>query len=79
MEDAGVVVDPDPAALVADQLEQAVLLEREDDDLVERVAEHERDHEQRRRDEHVRDAAGGYPPAQTPPPEPCGRGGGVCD
>ena len=42
VEDLRVVVEADPLALVRDQLEEAVLLERERDELVERVPEHRR-------------------------------------
>ena len=43
VQDGAVVVEPDPVALALDQLGQAVLLERERDELVERVAEDRRD------------------------------------
>ena len=45
---------PTDAALVGDQLRQAVVLEREPDEEVERVAEDRDDHDHRRRDQRVR-------------------------
>ena len=49
-----VVVEADPDALALDQLGQPVLLERERDELVERVAEDRRDHDDDRQDQQVR-------------------------
>jgi len=55
--DGLVVVEPDPRALPLDQLRQAVLLERERDELVQRVPENGPDDEEHRRDEEVGDGA----------------------
>ena len=44
-EDRGEVLEADPLALVGDQLEEAVVLEREPDEEVDRVAEDRDDHD----------------------------------
>ena len=51
------VVQADPLALVPDQLEQPVVLEREPDEVVERVSQHRRDHRGCGEEEHVRGGA----------------------
>ena len=56
VQDRPVVGEPDADALVADQLEQAVPLQREPDEVVERVPEDQRDRDDDRRDQRVRDA-----------------------
>ena len=79
VEDLRVVVDADPLALVCDQLEEAVLLERERDELVERVPEHGDDHEQRRREQYVRrqpSAPAGREPDDEPALRPARSWGG---
>jgi hypothetical protein len=77
MEDAAEVVEPDVLAGVLDELEEPVLLERELDEVVDRVAEDRRENEDDRQKKEVRDRpAGDAPTGQPPPPRPCGRGGG---
>jgi hypothetical protein len=77
MEDGAEVVEPDVLAVLLDKLEQAVLLERELDEVVDRVAENRRQDEDDRQNEEVWDRpAGDTPAGQPPPPRPCGRGGG---
>jgi hypothetical protein len=55
-EDRAIVVKADPGSVVTDQLEEAVLLEGEDDELVERISEHRPDRGENRQDEEIRDA-----------------------
>src|SRR6185312_16541064 len=49
-----VVVEADPVTLVLDQLEEPVLLERQPDELVDRVAEEEDDRNRNGQDQSVR-------------------------
>jgi hypothetical protein len=79
VEDAAVVVQPDADPVVLQQLEQPVLLEREPDEVVDRIAEDRPDDEDDRGEEEIRngrapDASAG----DAPPPRPPGgvRGGG---
>ena len=67
-EDRLVVVEADPLALVLDQLDEPVLLEREREQAVHRVAEHGHDHDERRQHEEVRRrrAAGTTTPSSRP-------------
>ena len=53
-EDRLEVVEADPRSLMLDQLDEAVLLEREREEAVQRIAEHGHDHDERRQHEHVR-------------------------
>jgi hypothetical protein len=73
VEDLRVVVDADPLALVGDQLEQPVLLEREREELDERPAEHCHDHGERGEQQRVgRDRPADVNPGPTTS-RPCGR------
>jgi hypothetical protein len=76
VEDAAEVVQADVDALVLDQLEQAVALEREPDEAVDGIAEDRPEDGDDREDEDVRGRAGGEPAPGEPPPRPRGRGGG---
>jgi hypothetical protein len=77
MKDAAEVVEADVLAVVLDELEQPVLLERELDEVVDRVAEDRREDEDDRQKKEVRDRpAGDAPAGPPPPPRPCGGGGG---
>src|SRR5205823_3454675 len=78
VEDAREVRPPDADALVRDQLREPVLLEREPEELVERVPEDRRKHGEHREDQEVRDrAATGSSPRERAPPRPRdGLGGG---
>jgi len=76
MEDGAEVVEPDVLALLVNELEQPVFLERELDEEVDRVAEDRRQDEDDRQNEEVRDRPAGDTPADRPPPRPCDRGGG---
>jgi hypothetical protein len=76
MKDAAEVVEPDVLAVVLDELEQPVLLERELDQVVDRVAEDRREDEDDRQKKEVRNRSAGDAPAGQPPPRPCGGGGG---
>jgi hypothetical protein len=77
VEDAGEVVQPDVRPVVQDELVEAVLLEREPDEVVDRVAEDRREDDDDRQDEQVRDGAAGESAAsEPPPPRRGGRGGG---
>ena len=80
VQDGAVVREPDVDALVPDQLEEPVALQRELDQPVERVAEDHRDHDDDRRDQAVRHGpAAGPGPETASPPRPLmqGLGGGV--
>ena len=66
VQDRPEVREPDADALVPDQLEQAVLLEREPDEEVERVPEDQPDRDDDRRDQRVRDGDPS-PETATPP------------
>src|SRR5205085_4435513 len=68
------VVQADPLTLVPDQLEEAVMLEREPDEEVERVGEDRADHGDRRREEQVGPGEPGDGKT-TPPERECGSGG----
>ena len=67
-EDRRVVVKTDPLALVRDQLEEAVVLERQPDQVVERVSEHGRHDHSGRRDQRVRRRAVQEAVAREAPP-----------
>ena len=78
MEDGAVVVEADPLPLALDQLEEAVLLEGEADELVDRVTEDCPDDDCDREKQEVRPCRGDYAStSKTPPPgRPEGRSGG---
>ena len=79
-EDRGEVVQPDPLALVGDQLEEPVVLEREPAEEVDRVAEDRDDHDHGGQDQRIRDRGLGElrPPETAMPPErPWGCSGGM--
>jgi hypothetical protein len=63
MEDAAEVVEPDVLAVVMNELEQPVPLERELDEVVDRVAKDRRQNEDDRQKEEVRDRPAGDAPA----------------
>ena len=76
VQDRAVVGEADRLALVLDQLEQPVLLEREPDEAVDRVAEHRADRHEHREDQPVgnRGAERAAPRRSATPPRPRGRG-----
>ena len=74
-EDLPVVVEPDPLALVGDQLGKPVLLERERDEPVERISEHPADHDECGDQQQV----GGDVATRLDPPTPSSRHEGRLD
>ena len=79
VEDAAEVLQPDVGAGAVDQLEEAEPLERDPDEVVDRVGQDRPEHEDDRCDEEVRHRAAGDPaPAERTPPRPPdgGLGGG---
>ncbi len=76
MEDAAEVREPDVDAVVRDELEQPVTLEREPNEVVDRVAEDRPDYRDDREDEEERNRSTREAAARQPPPRPDGRGGG---
>jgi hypothetical protein len=76
VQDAPEVVQPDVDAVVLEQFEQLVALQRQPDEVVDRVAEDRGKYGDDRQDEQVRRGAVGQPLPAEPPPRPGGRGGG---
>jgi hypothetical protein len=77
VQDAAVVVQADGNPVVLQQLEQPVLLEREPDEVVDRIAEDRPDDEDDRREQEIRNGSARDPSAaETPPGRDCCRGGG---
>ena len=76
-EHRAVVVEPDPLPLALDQLGEPVPLERQRDELVERVAEDRPDRDDHGQDEEVRHRRAAHPAQRERPPLPGPEGGGL--